>query len=107
MNGSRVVEETTRTVEKTSYHPVVRVLLAIFSIYLVFSLISSQIEIRAKRQELAEVEAKCVNQEMLNKETERQLALGQDKAYIEWAVRNKLGYGYPDEKLFRDISGME
>lgn len=89
------------------YSPVVKLLLAVLGCYLVFSLISSQLEINSHRKDLEAIQAQCEEQRMANKDLERELALGEDEEYVEWAVRNKLGYGYPDEKLYRDVSGMQ
>ena len=89
------------------YSPAVKLLLAVLRCYLVFSLISSQFEINTHRKDLEELEAQCEEQRIANKDLERELALGEDEEYVEWAVRNELGYGYPGEKLYRDVSGMQ
>ena len=95
------------TPESSGYSPVVKLLLAVLGCYLVFSLISSQLEINSHRKDLEAILEQCEEQRVANKDLERELALGEDEEYVEWAVRNKLGYGYPDEKLYRDVSGIQ
>ena len=99
------VRKSTR--ETSGYSPVVKLLLAVLGCYLVFSLISSQLEINAHRKDLEARLEQCEEQRVANKALERELAVGEAEEYVEWAVRNKLGYGYPGEKLYRDVSGMQ
>ena len=69
------------------------------------SLISMQVEVTSKRRHLAAIEREIYRQEMENAEIKRILDGGTDREYIERVARDKLGYAYPDEKIFIDRSG--
>ncbi len=72
--------------------------------YFIISLISLQIEIRDKQQEVEN--AKTVQQEktLENEELEQFLANGDESAYIERVARDVLGYVLPGERVYYDIS---
>lgn len=78
-------------------------LLALF-LYFVFGLVKTQIDISAKRQELAAVDNSLQEQLAANDELNRELASG-DQAIIERAARDELGYARPNERIFVDVSG--
>ena len=69
------------------------------------SLISMQVDVTSKRRQLASIEREIYRQEMENAEIRRILDGGTDRDYIERVARDKLGYAYPDEKIFIDRSG--
>lgn len=69
------------------------------------SLISMQVEVTSKRRDLAALEREIYRQEMENAEIKRILDGGTDREYIERVARDKLGYAYPDERIFIDRSG--
>ncbi len=76
-----------------------------FVSYTVFVLVDLQIDIVARRNELNDLHIKCEEQRIANKEAERLLALGDDQSYIERIAKGKLGFAYPDERIFIDTSG--
>ena len=82
-----------------------RISVCTFAVYIAFTLISMQLEVAAKRRQLASLTAGVEQQKLANAETERLLELGDDEAYIEYMAHEKLGYAYPDEKIFIDRSG--
>jgi cell division protein DivIC len=82
-----------------------RISICTFAVYIAFTLISMQLEVAAKRRELASLNASVEQQQLTNAETERLLDLGEDEAYIEYMAHEKLGYAYPDEKIYIDRSG--
>lgn len=76
-----------------------------FAAYVVVSLVSLQMEISAKRGELATYQQQ-LEQELLEvEELERQIALLEDPDYLTRIARDQLGMGYSDEHVFRDASG--
>lgn len=85
----------------------VKILIVVCVLYFTVTLVNTQLEIASKRQELAQVQALCEQQRIANKETQRTLKLGEEEEYIARAARDKLGLGYPDERVFIDISGMK
>ena len=76
-----------------------------FAVYVTVSLIGMQVEVTSKRRELLALQQNVEQQKLINAETERMLDGENDKEYIERIARDKLGYAYPDEKIFIDRSG--
>lgn len=74
-------------------------------VYFTSTLVSAQVQINSKREELHRIEQECENQLVANKELERQILLFQDEEYVQRAAREELGYGTADEKLYIDSSG--
>lgn len=73
--------------------------------YVVVTLIGMQVEVNEKRRYLVSVEREVYRQQAENAEIKRILDGGTDREYIERVARDKLGYAYPDEKIFIDRSG--
>ncbi|MDO5602827.1 MAG: septum formation initiator family protein [Oscillospiraceae bacterium] len=73
--------------------------------YLVVTLVGSQMDIMAKRQELADLQAQCLQQEAENTELQRLLSSGDAAENMERIAREKLGYTAPEEIVFIDVSG--
>lgn len=69
------------------------------------SFIHSQSEVASKRRELAALNKNIILQQTENDEVRRILDGDNDLEYIERIAREKLGYAYPDEKIFIDRSG--
>ncbi len=82
-----------------------RVLCIIVVCYFSVNLIDNYNTILAKRRELALLKEGCEEQELANQELERLLSMSDSKEYIERIARDKLGFVYPDEKIFIDVSG--
>ena len=82
-----------------------RIFVLCFVAYVAISLIGMQVEVTAKRRYLASVEREIYRQEQENAEIKRILDGGTDREYIERIARDKLGFAYPDEKIFIDRSG--
>lgn len=78
---------------------------AVLGVYLVLSLISTQVEIVAKRQQLANVQALVDEQQAQNTELQRTMEAEDEEAYIERIAREKLGYVSPEEQVYVDMSG--
>ncbi len=74
---------------------------------LVFSitLIQMQVELENRKRELSALEEQTVEQQDKNDELKRLLSIGGSEKYIEEMARDKLGFVYPDERVFIDISG--
>ena len=82
-----------------------RLLMMGFVCYTVFSMVGHQVEIAKRQREIKELEDKCIQQEMDNKEIERLLAEGNSEDYIERVARDKLDFSYPNERILVDVSG--
>lgn len=82
----------------------VKLVVAALLLYFISTLVSAQVQINNKKEELAQIEQVCEEQRIANKELERQILLYQDEEYMERAAREELGYGAADEKLYIDSS---
>ena len=74
-------------------------------LYLVVSLVSIQVELVAKRQQLDSITKQVEQQTAANLELQRTLDTDDEDAYMERVARDKLGYALPDERIFVDMSG--
>ena len=76
----------------------------LFVVYIAYSIVVQQLEIRDRKMMLEAVQQQCQQQSEENKEVERLLAMSDDKNYIERIARERLGYAYADEKVYIDSS---
>mgnify|MGYP001090637784 CR=1 FL=1 len=83
----------------------VRAGLMVLGGYLVLALIVNQVEISAKRQELAAVHAQLDSRLAQNEELARVLESGDELELIERVARDSLGYARPNERVFIEVSG--
>ncbi|MEG1872545.1 MAG: septum formation initiator family protein [Ruthenibacterium sp.] len=74
-------------------------------LYLAVMLVSTQVEIVARRQQLTNVTQEVDAQKAENLELQRTLDSDNEDAYIERVARDKLGYARPNERVFVDMSG--
>lgn len=78
-----------------------------FAVYLLVSLISTQANINAKKNELDEVRREYTESLIRNEELQKTLdSYGTDE-FIEEQAREKLGYAYPEEHFYIDVSGTD
>lgn len=82
-----------------------RVLFLAIVAYLAVTMITTQVEIVAKRQQLDNVTAQVTAQQAQNDELQRALEADNEDAYIERVAREKLGYALPGERVYVDVSG--
>lgn len=82
-----------------------RVLLLGFAIYISVTLIDLQVDLIKSKNELEEREAYLKETTVRVEELTRLLEEGDEKALIEKAARDRLGYVYPNEQVFIDPSG--
>lgn len=83
----------------------VRFFMLCFVGFVAISLIGMQVEVTSKRRQLLALQQNVEQQKRINAETQRLLNGENDEEYIERVARDKLGYAYPDEKIFIDRSG--
>ena len=81
-----------------------KIFVAIFAVYAAFTLVSLQIQISAKREEQAALQAQIEEQSLRNAEIEALLNSEDNDEYITRIARDKLGYVSPGERVFVDIS---
>jgi cell division protein DivIC len=83
-----------------------RILFLAFTVYIIISLTSLQVQLIGLKREL---NSKTAYYNELNLEIEETLHLldsGNETEFIEKAARERLGYYYPDEEVYIDISGQ-
>ncbi len=73
--------------------------------YLLFSIISVQIEIYREKRALSAIVAQINEAQLENDELARVVLGGGEPEYIERIAREKLGYAAPDERVFEDVAG--
>ncbi|MEG0485183.1 MAG: septum formation initiator family protein [Oscillospiraceae bacterium] len=83
----------------------VRLGACVLSLYLVVSLITTQVEIVANRNQLLSVHQEIETQKAQNTEIKRVLETSSEDELIERIARDRLGYARPDERVFVDMSG--
>lgn len=74
-----------------------------FICYVLFTLVSLQVEIVQKRREIADLENKIKDQEIINEEIETILNESDKEELIRRFAENQ-GYAYHGEKIFIDES---
>ena len=82
-----------------------KIFVAIFAVYAAFTLVSLQIQISAKREEQAALQAQIEEQSLRNAEIEALLNSEDNDEYIARIARDKLGYVSPGERVFVNIAG--
>ena len=82
-----------------------KLLLAAFLCYGLTSLVMLQMDLAQKNEELDVINKKIVSQQQTNEELKTMLGQSDYSEYIERIAREKLGYVYPDERVFIDVSG--
>lgn len=85
---------------------ILRILLLVFSVYIIISLTNLQMQLIERKRELKSGEALLAAKELQTKELLRLLDSGTEAQLIEKAARERLGYVYPDEQVFVDLSGQ-
>lgn len=76
-----------------------------FCVYASLTIIKVQADIKDKRSELAEINQKIEIVKEKNEVLYHNLEMQNDEDYIEHVAKEKLGYGYPDERVYFDVSG--
>lgn len=75
-----------------------------FVIYALVSIISVQVTLAEKKEQLATLEQKAEQLKSENDEYDRLLNIDDEKAYMEKIAMDKLNYAYPTEIRFYDTS---
>lgn len=85
---------------------ILRILLLVFSVYIIISLTNLQVQLVNRKRELKSGEALLEAKNLQISELVRLLDSGTEAELIEKAARERLGYVYPDEQVFVDLSGQ-
>ncbi len=82
-----------------------RIAVIAFGVYLLYSLVATQSNIVKKKEELDALRQQYSEMLIRNEELQKTLdSYGTDE-FIEEQARSKLGYAYPDEHFYIDVSG--
>ena len=81
-----------------------RLLIVVFCAYLIYHLGSLVVDLKSKNSELASVENEITQKEVSILEY-HQLINGPKEEIIKKAARERLGYAFPNEIVYMDISG--
>lgn len=87
---------------KTKKSKILRLALIAFLIYVAVSFVVMQLDISRRRQDLQTIQQTLSEQQYLNKEMQTIIDSGTDTEYIMRMAREKLGFVFPDEKVFID-----
>ena len=82
-----------------------QVALVCFVVYALISLVKLQMDVSARRQELESLQTQAEEQRLANKDSERALSAENDDEYYARIARERLNYGYPNERVIVDASG--
>ncbi len=82
-----------------------RVVLLAFSVYILITAGSLQLQLIQKKAELDELTKRRDETQIKVEELKSLLENGTEADFIERAAREKLNYAYSDEQVFIDLSG--
>ena len=82
-----------------------RFALLVFAVYLVGSCVKLQIELVDEKQELREQIEENTEIELEIERLSNLIENGDDADFIEAAARERLGYVFPDEEVYKSVSG--
>lgn len=75
-----------------------------FCVYCLFLIVSAQVDIAEKQQTLSALQQEAQSLDTQNGEYQRILNAEDEKKYMEQLAIGKLGYAYPNEIRFYDVS---
>lgn len=87
---------------KAKKSKIMRIALLAFFIYVVVSFTIMQLDISKRKESLNAIQTQIDEQEYLNKEIKSILDSGTDAEYITRIAREKLGFVFPEERVFVD-----
>ncbi len=93
--------------EKKNRSLFLRLAVIAFGVYILYALVSFQVDITKKREELETAKEEYNRQQIENEELQRTLDTYGTNDFIESMARDKLGYAYSDEHFYVDVSGTD
>lgn len=82
-----------------------RFALLAFAVYLVCNCISLQVDLINQKQTLLEQQQENSKLELEIERLSNLIENGEDSDFIEDAARERLGYVFPDEEVYKSVSG--
>lgn len=83
---------------------IVKILLLIFAVYAAYTLVSLQLQIREKSEDLKGLTQQVQARKVDNAELHEAIEEGVSDDYIAQVARDRLGYVTPGERVFVDTS---
>lgn len=102
MSNTAQKKENKKRIRKYSFFLMIGLLVLVG--YFVVSLINNNMEIKSKKKELAQLNAKYEAQLDENQEIQKVIDGGNQDEYIEKVAREKLGYVKPGEKVYYNVT---
>lgn len=87
---------------KSKKFKVLRIAVVAFVAYTIVSFFVMQIDITNRQKSLDSINEELEQEQYLNKEMQSILDAGTNPEYIKRIAREKLGYVFPDERVFID-----
>ena len=91
-------------VRKKRTHFVIKLLFVLFAVYAAVTLVSLQLQIRAKSEEIDSLAQQVDQQQAENEQTRTEVEQGANEETVAAVAREKLGYVSPGERVFVDTS---
>ena len=85
----------------------IRIAVIAFAVYLLYSLIATQAQINKKNSELDTKKHEYTESLIRNEELQKTLDSYGTDAFFEEQAREILGYAYPEEHFYIDVSGTD
>ncbi len=86
-------------------YKIIKISIIAFIIYFLFSFIKIEMQISEKKESLLSVQEDIKTIQSNNDKLSEILSSGEEFGYIERVAREKLGFLYPDERVFINIFG--
>ena len=81
-----------------------KIVVLLASIYCIFGIITTQVEIKEQTRKLNSLQEKCNQKISDNEDCKNLIDKETDDEYIKRIVREKLGFVAPNDRVFMDIS---
>lgn len=86
-------------------YKIIKFSIIVFIVYFLFSFIKIEMQISEKKESLLSVQEDIKTIQSNNDKLSEILSSGEESGYIERVAREKLGFLYPDERVFINIFG--
>lgn len=90
--------------KKKKVNLLTKVLVTAFAVYAAFTMVSLQIKIEDMKETQSKLKRELELQQLLNAELYNATSGGIDRDYIAKLAREDLGYIFPGELVFQDVS---
>lgn len=82
-----------------------RLAIVVFALYSAWQIVQLHTDIAKLNSQSQELEEKITEQRLANKDVKALLEQGDNPEYIERVAKERLGFAFPDERVYVDVSG--